>query len=1273
MSGRLKILLGLLAALLLAALASGYTLLHTEAGARWLLARTTAALDGRLVVTNVSGDLGSGLTLRGVRYGDPSVELQLDQARLRVTTAWWPLGVEVHALEAGPGQIALTGGGADEDAPAGDGDFRLPAMLIVHSADLRDIELRDPEGRLLDVHRLAFSGRARESLRIERLHLETSAGSLALTGRAALQPPYRVDIESSGAVNVEGTPLEWGMTLDGDARRLEVEATTRAPEARLAGTLTDLLDAPRAQLRLTAERAGWPFRSESPQWVAHQLHAELAGALDAWTLDARARIDLPGASGTQTTLTASGSSQRVDDLHLVLDGADQQLDARGSLAWQDGLELITDVRAERFDPSAFWSGWPDDRVLHGEARGSLTPGHVQVDTLVLREHGADTEVLASGAVSLQEDRVELDARWTGLDWTLDNGTTLASDAGQAQARGRLDDWTLSADGHLAVADYPEGEVSLSARGDRDAVTLDALDVLTLGGRVSGNGRYDWSQHTWTADLVAEALQPAALWAELGGPVDAAVVAHGRGEPFLLEAEITGGRLAWREQLVSIDGGVSLSGERWRFDALEARTPEDRLWLDGNPDAPEGLAVELDVQALGRWWPEARGRLQARGTVRGRPPLPGFDGEVSGDSLAWEGYAVDSLQLRGLADARRGPEQFELQAEGITWPDGRLTRAVALYAPAGAGEHALDLVLERPGEHLEARLVGAWQATPPALESGWRGRLDALRLEFEDQPLLELQAPAGLAFSTSLAHLDRACLRAAGTGEACVEGDWDAGGGTRLRASLSDLPLGTVSEALGSPWRLSQQASGSLAVRLDEAGLVDVDARLGLSEGAISRADVTAAPLRTGPGELRLLMAQREVLRADLSLPLVDVGELHGQAAVTDIAAGIASPITGYLQVDIADLGFVANLSPIVDRSAGTLRARVEYAGTVAEPRLSGEVALHDGLLEYQPTGLLITGLEVDGRFTPDTPAELQGRFQAGEGEGTVTLRMGLADFVPDRVRLDVRGERLLLTDLPEARLEASPDLQITWVPGSVELGGALHVPHARFSPRASPVDVVYESSDVEVVAGSLPETESAAGDTALRGTLALSFGDDVRVDVGDAEAKVTGEMDLRWVEGQATPRADGRLLLSGKYQAYGQLLDIRDGEIRFPNVPADNPRLSITAVRDIFGDPLVDTAGLRITGTARVPRVTLFTQPETTEEKALAYIITGSDFDHSGGVGRLNVGTYVLPRLFVSYGIGLFDTGNVLSARYDFNERWGVKASSGEAESGVDLSYTKDQ
>ena len=191
--------------------------------------------------------------------------------------------------------------------------------------------------------------------------------------------------------------------------------------------------------------------------------------------------------------------------------------------------------------------------------------------------------------------------------------------------------------------------------------------------------------------------------------------------------------------------------------------------------------------------------------------------------------------------------------------------------------------------------------------------------------------------------------------------------------------------------------------------------------------------------------------------------------------------------------------------------------------------------------------------------------------------------------------------------------------------------------------------------------------------LALSFGDDVRVDVGDTQASITGEMDLRWVEGQATPRADGRLLLSGKYQAYGQLLDIRDGEVRFPNVPADNPRLNITAVRDIFGDPLVDTAGLRITGTARVPRVTLFTSPETTEEKALAYIITGSDFDHSGGVGRLNVGTYVLPRLFVSYGIGLFDTGNVLSARYDFNERWGVKASSGEAESGVDLTYTKDQ
>jgi translocation and assembly module TamB len=55
------------------------------------------------------------------------------------------------------------------------------------------------------------------------------------------------------------------------------------------------------------------------------------------------------------------------------------------------------------------------------------------------------------------------------------------------------------------------------------------------------------------------------------------------------------------------------------------------------------------------------------------------------------------------------------------------------------------------------------------------------------------------------------------------------------------------------------------------------------------------------------------------------------------------------------------------------------------------------------------------------------------------------------------------------------------------------------------------------------------------------------------------------------------------------------------------------------------------------------------------------------------VGFYLLPKLFVSYGIGLFESGNVLSGRYELSRRWGVRVVSGERDTGVDMSYAIDR
>ena len=148
-----------------------------------------------------------------------------------------------------------------------------------------------------------------------------------------------------------------------------------------------------------------------------------------------------------------------------------------------------------------------------------------------------------------------------------------------------------------------------------------------------------------------------------------------------------------------------------------------------------------------------------------------------------------------------------------------------------------------------------------------------------------------------------------------------------------------------------------------------------------------------------------------------------------------------------------------------------------------------------------------------------------------------------------------------------------------------------------------------------------------------------------------------------------RSYVDGEVLVFGQRLEITEGSVRFDDVPADDPYLRVRAEREIFGNTQVRRAGVLVAGSLSRPTIEAYTEPMTTEERALTLLVTGSDFDYERGVGAVDFGTYIAPRVYASYGIGLFDTENVIRIRYDLKRGFGITGTSGRRESGVDLSY----
>jgi translocation and assembly module TamB len=224
----------------------------------------------------------------------------------------------------------------------------------------------------------------------------------------------------------------------------------------------------------------------------------------------------------------------------------------------------------------------------------------------------------------------------------------------------------------------------------------------------------------------------------------------------------------------------------------------------------------------------------------------------------------------------------------------------------------------------------------------------------------------------------------------------------------------------------------------------------------------------------------------------------------------------------------------------------------------------------------------------------------------------------------------------------------------------------------------------------------------------LELGDEVRIDALGIQGRLRGNL-LVTSDPRQPPVGSGELLLEdGRYSAYRQVFEIEQGKLIFAAGPLDDPGLDLRIVRR---HPDV-TAGMNIAGTAKSPRISLFSDPSYGDDEILSYLLLGRPLNRldqaegsmvhtvakalglAGGqfiVTRLGaifgveeariergsrpaetalvLGKQVLPRVKVDYSIGLLGAPNTLRIRYEVGRGWLLQTESG-AEAGADLIYT---
>jgi translocation and assembly module TamB len=559
---------------------------------------------------------------------------------------------------------------------------------------------------------------------------------------------------------------------------------------------------------------------------------------------------------------------------------------------------------------------------------------------------------------------------------------------------------------------------------------------------------------------------------------------------------------------------------------------------------------------------------------------------------------------------------------------------------------------------------------------WRGVLNKLELARDETDNFRLREPVAFEWSPESMAMELLCLEESAGAATCLKADYRQNDRWSLVADVNAISLDYLRNFLEMDVRFEQQVDGRLELQQVSDQAVSGTGNFTLTAGQVIDIESNDVLTRTSDGRFGFLLRDGNLESGVLDLGFSGDSFIDVDFDVLDIMPDGRRALHGRALIHLGNIDVIGHQAiPAVDKFGGSFDSNIQLGGTLDDPTLSGSFSLRNGLVHHVPLGMKLEEVEIEGRLEQRGRGSLKGKFKAGEGVGSIEGSLEFEDFVGLGMDISLAGEQLLLVDTGNLRVLTNTDLDFSLAPGRLDINGRVAVPSARVTPGELVLDRVEDSEDLLI---ETSEPEALASDQGTNdanrvfGQLEVTFGDDVLVQVPGIKTHISGSVTYHW-SGEPVPLARGHYGLKGTVDIYGPTLNIDNGRISFPDVPADNPVLNIRAQREIFGNTAVRSAGVQVIGNLKKPVVEAYTVPLTNEDRAWALLVTGSDFDQSQGVGGFDVGTYIAPRLYVSYGISLFDDENVISARYDLKKGFGIKVTSGEKESGVDISYTIDK
>jgi len=1249
-------------ALIVLAIVFSLWLQYTTSGARFALARAQAAMGGKLTITDVSGSLSGPLVLTGVRYRDAAAGVDAGVGTVKVQFAISELfGRVLHFqnMTIDNVDVALVSipPPSKPPAPTPIADLLKPPITItVDQLRLGHTQISLDKTPLFALDSLDLAAAwTNEGLTVSRFALRAPEGHVDLSGALTSYNDYRGRAKAAVEWKTGAYLVAGDLDFANDGRTSTFTLNLTQPfVAKATGTLV-------------------PTQNALP-----------------WTLT----LDVPAFDPARLK-----QGETLKSLALNLRGSGDR----------NGGSVTGSVDANQH------------RVLLDPFKFKLAQQSLTIETLHLRSPEAAGTLSASGKIDLGAKPVggELALNWDGVELPADLVGQALSTHGAINASGNAEAFTAKGDLSIGPRGKP-AQIGVDLAGTPEKITLHRLELKQPKGNLAATGEVLLQPQTgWNLEAKAANFDPGAFAGQWPGSLTFELSTSGIVDKDGPRGSFKLARLAGtlRQRPVSGSGDIAFAPPLSLDGSLDIGSGASHITLRGKSGRQTDATIELSIASAGDWIPHASGSVQGAIALKGAWPNLAVDAGLHGTKLAFDTTHVETLDLtahaRDVAAAPGGT--LDLRAAKVV-AAGYAFDTIAIDADGDQGRHSVKLDARGSPLGLSVALDGAL-TTKPNSAPGWNGTVSALILAVHGQPPWQQSAPASIVYANGAFTLGELCLKADAP-SLCVSAAGGADGGVKAKYTLQHLPLETIVRlaAPDAPLHAQGEIEGSGEVARSANGALSGHANLASASGSIIYPDDATQPLvayHAFSVEAALAPEQSTInLKADLD----DGGQLAGHIGLGANGAN-GMPLSGEITTHLNSLRFVELLTTSVVSTQGKVDGKFALSGTTSAPGASGEIALHGFATEVPAAGIKLTGGDISVHSADGKRFDIDGSIASGGGKLTLSGRFGIGGNDPLALKID--GTDFLAADIPGAKLSVSPALTLHRDDKRFSLDGELTIPRADIdlaklpgggSAKVSPDVVITDEK-------TAPEATSLPLDTSI--TVKLGAGEKLAMDLrGGREIHLVGFGLNGYLGGQLTVQdrpgratvGRGQIEVNGTYKAYGQDLTIEQGRLLFAGTPVENPGLDLRATRN-FPDQTV-VVGLQVRGTALRPELTVFSTPAMEQSDALSYLVAGKPMSQlRGGEGdavgsaaralgtaggdllaksigakmgvddvgiadsasvggaALTVGKYLSPRLYISYGVGLFTPGEVVTLRYRLTRHFDAEMQNGTLSSRAGINY----